>query len=129
MIEIVWQCVVNEAARGRFELTFGPGGAWGKLYAHRPGFRGLTLLRDTRDPRRYLVIEVWDAPDQREQALAEGATAVTELEAGLAEWSEPRQELGVFRVQAEAVVRPLSHSRRGKAGMNRNRGILCARLK
>ncbi len=114
MIEFVWEYVVKEAARGQFELTFGPGGAWSKLYAHRPGFRGLTLLRDTRDPRRYLVIEVWDAPDQREQALAASAGAAAELEAGLAEWSASRRELGVFRVQAEAVVRPRGRGRRGR---------------
>ena len=50
MIEIVWEYVVKEEARGQFELAYGPGGAWSKLFARCPGFRGTTLLRDTKNP-------------------------------------------------------------------------------
>ena len=46
MVEIVWEFVVKEEARGQFELAYGPGGAWSKLFARCPGFRGTTLLRD-----------------------------------------------------------------------------------
>ncbi len=57
MVEIVWEFVVKEEARGQFELAYGPGGAWSKLFARYPGFRGTTLLRDTENPRRYLTID------------------------------------------------------------------------
>jgi hypothetical protein len=30
MIEIVWEIVVKEGARGPFELAYGPGGAWSR---------------------------------------------------------------------------------------------------
>jgi hypothetical protein len=36
MIEIVWEFVVKEEARGQFELAYGPGGAWSKLFARWP---------------------------------------------------------------------------------------------
>ena len=47
MVEIVWEFVVREETRGQFELAYGPGGAWSKLFARCLGFRGTTLLRDT----------------------------------------------------------------------------------
>jgi len=103
MVEIVWEFVVKEEARGQFELAYGPGGAWSRLFARSPGFRGTTLLRDTKNPRR-------------EQALAEGQAGYSNLDAAFADWTESRTEVGVFRVLAEATVRPLGRAGRTKAG-------------
>jgi heme-degrading monooxygenase HmoA len=111
MVQFVWEFVVHEGAQGPFELAYGPGGAWSQLFAPAPGFRGITLLRDTDDPRRYLAIEVWDAAAQREQALAQRADAYAALEASLAGWAASAREVGAFRVRAEATVRP---GRRGR---------------
>lgn len=106
MIEIVWEITVQPDAQGQLELVFGPGGAWSKLFGGSPGFRGATLLHDMHHPRRYLVIDLWDTDDQREQALADCAADYATLEADLERWIESRSELGVFRVRAEATVRP-----------------------
>ena len=106
-------------ARGQFELAYGPGGAWSKLFARCPGLRGTTLLRDTQDPQRYLMIDVWNTLDQREQALAEHQAEYADLETALAGWTESRNELGVFRVRAEATVRPQGRSRRNTVGRAR----------
>jgi heme-degrading monooxygenase HmoA len=121
MIEIVWEFVVKEEARGQFELAYGPGGAWGNLFARCPGFRGTTLLRDTKNPRRYLTIEFWDTEVQREQALAESKVEYSDLDAALGDWTESRTEVGVFSVRAEATVRPLGRAGRTKAGETRRR--------
>jgi heme-degrading monooxygenase HmoA len=115
MIEIVWEFVLKEEARGQFELAYGPGGAWSKLFAPCPGFRGTTLLRDTRNPRRYLTIDLWDTLAQREQVLAEHKAEYSSLDAAFADWAESRTEVGVFRVLAEATVRPRGRARRSKA--------------
>jgi hypothetical protein len=111
MIEVIREFVVKEASRGRFELAFGPGGAWSKLFANCPGFRGTTLLRGTGDPRRYLAIELWDSEEQREQALAERQADYSALDTDFADWTESTTETGTFRVLAEATVRP-----RGRSG-------------
>ena len=111
MIEIVREFVVKEGSRGPFELAYGPGGAWSKLFDRCRGFRGTTLLRDTRDPRRYLTIEVWDTAAQREEVLTERQAEYATLEASLADWIESQTEVGVFRVQAEATVRPRGRAR------------------
>jgi heme-degrading monooxygenase HmoA len=112
MVEIVYEFVVQEEARGQFELLYGPGGAWSKLFAGCPGFRGTTLLRDTENLRRYLAIDLWDTKAQRAQALAEHEVAYAELEAALNDWTVSKTKTGVFRVQAEATVRPRGRARR-----------------
>lgn len=124
MVEIIREFVVKEAARGRFELVFGPGGAWGNRFGPQPGFRGTTLLRDAKNPRRYLVIDLWDTRAQQEQALAERKADYADLEATLADWTESRTEVGTFSALAEATVRPLGRAGRtagGEAGRSRRR--------
>ena len=116
MIEIVWEFVVKEEARGQFELAYGPGGAWSKLFARCPGFRGTTLLRDTKNPRRYLTIDFWDTLAQREQMLAERKAEYSNLDAAFADWTESKTEVGIFRVLAEATVHPRGRAGRSKAG-------------
>jgi hypothetical protein len=88
MIEVVWEFIVKEEARGQFELAYGPGGAWSNLCARSPGFRGTTLLRDTNDPQRYLAFDFWDTMAQREQMLVERQAEYADLEAAFADWTE-----------------------------------------
>jgi hypothetical protein len=121
MINIFWEFVVKEKARGQFELAYGPGGAWSKLFARSPGFRGTTLLRDTQNPRRYQTIDVWDTMAQREQMLAEYKDEYASLAGSFADWSESMTELGSFRVLAEATVRPSGSAGRSKSGERRRR--------
>jgi heme-degrading monooxygenase HmoA len=121
MIEIVWEFVVKEEARGQFELAYGPGGTWSKLFARCPGFRGTTLLRDTQNPRRYLTIDFWDTLAQREQMLAEREAEYSNLEAAFGDWTESKTEVGIFRVLAEATVHPRGRAGRTKAGEARRR--------
>jgi heme-degrading monooxygenase HmoA len=121
MIEVVWEFVVKEEARGQFELAYGPGGAWSKLFAQCPGFRGTTLLRDTKNPRRYLSIDFWDTEAQREQMLAERKAEYSSLHATFGDWTESKTEVGIFRVLAEATVHPRGRAWQGKAGEARRR--------
>ncbi|MCJ7514230.1 MAG: antibiotic biosynthesis monooxygenase [Anaerolineales bacterium] len=116
MVEIVWEFVVKEEARGQFELAYGPGGAWSNLFARYPGFRGTTLLRDTKNPRRYLAIDLWETGAQRQQVLAERKAEYSRLDAAFADWIESRTEVGIFSILAEATVRPLGRAARTKAG-------------
>ncbi len=122
MIEIVWEFVVKEEARGQFELAYGPGGAWSKLFGRAPGFRGTTLLRDMKDPRRYLAIDLWDTEAQREQMLIEHMTEYDDLNAAFDAWAESKTEVGRFRVLAEGTVRPHGRAQRSKTGGASRRG-------
>jgi heme-degrading monooxygenase HmoA len=121
MVEIVWEFVVKEEARGQFELAYGPGGAWSKLFARYPGFRGTTVLRDTKNPRRYLTVDFWETEAQWEQALAECQAEYANLDAAFGEWTKSRAEVGIFSVRAEATVHPRGRAGRSKAGESRRR--------
>jgi len=74
------------------------------------------VLRDTKNPRRYLTIDLWDTEAQREQALAERKAEYSDLEAAFGEWTESKTEVGIFSVRAEATVRPRDRAGRSKAG-------------
>lgn len=119
MIEIVWEFVVKDEVRGRFELAYGPGGAWSKLFKRCPGFRGTTMLRDTKNPRRFLTIDLWNTEVQMEQALVEHRIEYADMMATFGEWSESMTEVGMFSVLAEATVRPRPRSRQNRAGETR----------
>jgi heme-degrading monooxygenase HmoA len=119
MIEIVWEYVVKEETRGQFELVYGPGGAWSRLFGRCPGFRGTTVLRDTKNPQRYLTIDIWDSEVQQEQALAENKSEYADLQAVFDTWAESMIEVGTFSLMAEGTVRPLGKTGTSKAGTNR----------
>jgi hypothetical protein len=121
MIQIVREFVVNDEAIGQFKLAYGPGGAWSKLVSRRPGFRGTTLLQDTKNPQRYLTVDFWDTVAQREQMLAECEAEYSSLTATFAGWTESETEVGIFRVLAEATVHARGRARRSKAGEARRR--------
>jgi heme-degrading monooxygenase HmoA len=106
MIQVIWEFVVKDETRGQFELAYGPGGAWSKLFSKSPGFRGITLLRNEENPRRYITIDLWDSEALRDQALAENEAAYANLDASFAEWTESETELGVFKSLSQGTVRP-----------------------
>lgn len=112
MIEVISEFVVIDADRGQFELVFGRGGAWGKLFDRCPGYRGTSLLRDVENPLRYLIIDIWDSPEVREDTLAETESDYSKLLATMSEWTMSKTELGTFRLQAEGTVQPMTKTRR-----------------
>lgn len=112
MIEIVQEVIVKQETRGQFELVYGVGGAWSKLFDKSPGFRGTTVLNDINNPKRYLIVNLWDTEVQQEQALSECADDYAKLKTNLEDWTESQVEVGVFRVRAEATVRPRGKTKR-----------------
>lgn len=122
MIEIVWEFVVKEEAQGQFELAYGPGGEWSKLFSRHSGFRGTTLMRDMDNPLRYLTVDLWDSSALREEMLAERASEYSALESSFDEWVVSKKELGTFRVLAEATVKPRGRSPGRKKRESRRKG-------
>jgi heme-degrading monooxygenase HmoA len=116
MIQIVWQYEVKEEYRGKFELAYGPGGPWSNLFAKSPGFRGTVLLRDTKNPRRYLTVDSWDGEAQRDGLLAERNDEYSALDAKFREWADSEAQIGIYRLLAEASVRPVPGARRRAPG-------------
>lgn len=119
MIEIVQEFVVKDHHRGQFELAFGPGGAWSKLFARSPGFRGTTLMRDEKNPNRYLKIDLWDSEDFRAQWINENESEYEALLASITDWTESMNILGTYRVLAEGTVRPKRTGHRSRRSKSR----------
>ena len=101
-----WMARWQGEAVGRFERAYGPAGAWSQSFGRYPGFRGTTLLRDARRPRRYLTIDLWDTRGQREQMLTLGRAAYSELDTACGDWTESEADLGIFEVVAETTTCP-----------------------
>jgi heme-degrading monooxygenase HmoA len=114
MIQIVWQFVIKEGSRGKFELAYGPGGPWSALFAKVPGYRGTALLRDTEDPRKYLTIDAWDTEEHHQSFLSQYREGYQALDAGFSELFLTETKVGAFKLLAEATVRPAP-----KPGKNR----------
>ena len=67
MFEIVWEFRVAADKQSEFEEIYAPQGAWAKLFARSPEFRGTHLLRDPAVPGRYLTIDTWSSAAAFEQ--------------------------------------------------------------
>ncbi|HEY7672356.1 MAG TPA: antibiotic biosynthesis monooxygenase [Gammaproteobacteria bacterium] len=103
MIHVVWEFIVRETALDDFEQAYGPRGDWQRLFARYSGFNGTTLLRDTANPRRYLTVDSWETPADRERMLVEAAEQYAALDAAFGKWTESEAEVGIF----ESRLKPL----------------------
>ena len=106
MVEIINEFTVKEETRVQFELAFGPGGAWSQLFSKSEGFHGTTVLKGTKNPLQYLVIEVWHDEVQRDIVLTAREDEYSKLEASFDAWTDSKTELGWFKVFSQATVRP-----------------------
>jgi heme-degrading monooxygenase HmoA len=59
LLVIVWEYVVKPDRIGDFEDVYRPDGAWGALFRDAPGFVSITLMKDLRDPNRYVIADRW----------------------------------------------------------------------
>jgi heme-degrading monooxygenase HmoA len=114
MIQIVWQYEIKDESRGKFELAYGPGGAWSTLFARAPGYRGTALLRDVENPRKYLTIDAWDTEEHHQDFLSQHRDEYAAMDAGFSQLVDSEAKIGAYMLLAEATVRPAPTSRRGR---------------
>jgi heme-degrading monooxygenase HmoA len=55
----IWEFEIKLESRALFEETYGPDGAWARLFRQSPDYRGTRLVRDLTDPGRYLTFDDW----------------------------------------------------------------------
>lgn len=63
MFVVVWQFEIAEEKVSAFEATYGPEGAWAKLFGSSPDYKGTELLRDAYIPGNYLTIDRWSSEE------------------------------------------------------------------
>jgi len=59
VIRVVWEFRVRKGQEAEFERRYSSSGHWARLFAKSEGYEGTTLLRDAKDPDRYLVTDDW----------------------------------------------------------------------
>ena len=59
MLVIVWEYMVRPDRLDEFEALYRPDGPWVGLFKRSPGFLSTTLMRDTRDPHRFVIADRW----------------------------------------------------------------------
>lgn len=55
----VWEYVVTPESAEAFERVYGPDGDWERFFQRDPAYLRTDLLRNLRDPSRYLTVDRW----------------------------------------------------------------------
>lgn len=84
---IVWAYQVPEEHRAAFERAYGPDGAWARLFARDPGFRGTELIRGEA-AGEYQTIDRWASSAAFERFTAGARDEYDRLDADLASLTE-----------------------------------------
>ncbi len=56
---VVWEFWVRPGAESQFESTYGLQGGWVALFTLDLAYEGTRLVRDVKEPRRYLTLDFW----------------------------------------------------------------------
>lgn len=59
MFLIIWEYQIKAAHLREFEEIYSADGTWTRLFQKSKAFLGTELIRDEKDPRRYLTIDRW----------------------------------------------------------------------
>ena len=93
----VWEFRVRAGRLPEFERFYsGAGGPWEQLFRKSPGFRGMVLLRNTKDPLHFLTIDSWDTVVAQVAMRAEFRDEYAGLDQACEELTESETHVGVF---------------------------------
>ena len=81
MLVIVWEYMARPDRLDEFETLYRPDGPWVELFKHSPGFVSTTLMRDVRDPQRFVIADRWMSEESYEAFKREFASEYHELSA------------------------------------------------
>ena len=66
MLVIVWEYMARPDRLEEFESLYRPDGPWVDLFKSSPGFVSTTLMRDVRDPHRFVIADRWMSEESYE---------------------------------------------------------------
>jgi len=79
MLVVVWEYRAKPERVEEFESYYRPDGPWGELFRQTPAFISTTLMRDLRDPARFMVADRWTSETLYEEFKRERAASWKEL--------------------------------------------------
>jgi heme-degrading monooxygenase HmoA len=96
MLVIVWEYAVKPGREEDFTSMYRPDGPWGDLFRGSPAFVSITLMRDLRNPRRFLVADRWTSEVVYEEFKRSHAVAYREISDRGRRLIERETEVGRF---------------------------------
>lgn len=100
MYVLAWQFVVKPGAVEAFRAAYGPAGDWAALFGSAEGYHGTELLRDERDPTRFVTLDRWASRDAWKAFRRRFAAEYAALDARCDALTSSETPLGAF----EAVI-------------------------
>ena len=79
MLVVVWEYRARAERVDEFESFYRPDGPWGDLFRESPAFISTTLMKDMREPTRFLVADRWTSEVAYEEFKREVATRYDEM--------------------------------------------------
>ena len=79
MLLVVWEYRVTSRRVAEFESFYRPDGPWAELFRESPAFISTTLMRDVRDPMRFMVADRWTSEVVYEEFKRERAARWHEM--------------------------------------------------
>ena len=93
---VVWEFWISPGQQARFAEVYGPAGDWAKLFERDSAYRGTRLIRDGREPRRYLTLDLWASEKAYDAFKHIHAGAYQALDAKCESLTERETEIGRF---------------------------------
>ena len=96
MLYIVWEFIVKPECVAEFERIYGPDGTWAKLFRQGAGYQKTLLTRDLKNPRTYLLIDIWDTQESFDRFKAAHAAEYHALDKECEALTEREVCIGYF---------------------------------
>jgi len=96
MLVVVWEYLARDGRIEDFESFYRPDGPWGTLFRENPAFVSTTLMRDIKNPRRFVIADRWTSETIYEEFKRERAPIWRELSERGARLYESEAEIGRF---------------------------------
>jgi len=96
VLVIVWEYMARRDRLEEFETLYRPDGAWVDLFKKSPGFVSTTLMRDIKDPLRFVIADRWMSEESYEAFKREFAADYTELSARGERLHRAEHQIGRF---------------------------------
>jgi heme-degrading monooxygenase HmoA len=93
---ILWEFRPKKGAEARFEEMYGPGGDWAKFFEQGEGFLSTELVRDSKDPTRYITLDRWISRQAYEGFRAVYRQEYESIDEQCESLTESERELGAF---------------------------------
>ena len=95
MFAFVRRYEIERCSRTDFEAAFGASGAWARLFAQSPDYRGIELFRDGDT---YLVFCIWESKAALDRFAASYASDLAELEGRTGKLAKCGHAFGEYEV-------------------------------